>query len=124
MATLVHPTPTDTPEVRRYNRIKRWLGMADAVIGFAVLVILLVTGWTAELRDWAYIGARQHYFFAVFLYVLMFSLIAQAHQFAAGLLSASGLSTSTTSRTRSCARWLWDESKGWLLGLVLGGLYR
>ena len=44
MATIVHPAPTDTPEVRRYNRIKRWLGISDAVIGFAVLVILLVTG--------------------------------------------------------------------------------
>ena len=44
----------DTPEARRYNRIKRWLGMADAVIGFALLVVLLTTGWTARLRDWSY----------------------------------------------------------------------
>ena len=51
--------------------------MADTVIGFALLVMLLVTGWTGKLRDWSYLGARQHYFFAVFLYVLMFSIIAK-----------------------------------------------
>ena len=72
-------TPTspiaDTPEARRYNRIKRWLGMTDAVVGFLLLVVLLVTGWTGRLRDWSYHLGSQHYFYAVFLYVLMFSLI-------------------------------------------------
>ena len=57
----------DTPEARRYNRIKRWLGMADAVIGFLLLVVLLVTGWTARLRDWSYHLGGQHYFLAIFL---------------------------------------------------------
>ena len=79
MATTANPQlPADSPEVRRYNRTQRWLGLADTVIGFALLVVLLVTGWTGTLRDWSYLGARQHYFFAVFLYVLMFSLIAKA----------------------------------------------
>ena len=38
----------DSPEVRRYNRIHRWLSMADAFIGLALLVVLLVTGWTGK----------------------------------------------------------------------------
>ena len=77
MVTTPNPQPADSPEVRRYNRIQRWLSMADTVIGFALLVVLLVTGWTGKLRDWSYLGASQHYFFAVFLYVLMFSVIAK-----------------------------------------------
>jgi hypothetical protein len=36
----------DSPEARRYNRIHRWLGIADFVIGSAFLVVLMVTGWT------------------------------------------------------------------------------
>jgi len=43
----------DSPESRRYNRIKRWLGVGDFVIGFGLLVVLLVTGWTGTLRDLA-----------------------------------------------------------------------
>lgn len=122
MATVVHPTPTDTPEVRRYNRIKRWLGISDAVIGFAVLVIVLITGWTADLRDWAYIGARQHYFVAVFLYVLMFSVLLK-------IISAPldyygfRLEHQYHLSNQKLGAWLWDETKGWLVGLLLGGIF-
>ena len=70
-------SPVDSLEVRRCYRIQRWLSLADALIGFALLVALLVTGWTGKLRDWSYSGAGQHYFFAVFFYVLMFSIIAK-----------------------------------------------
>lgn len=122
MATVAPPIPTDTPEVRRYNRIKRWLGISDAVIGFAVLVILLVTGWTAELRDWAYTGARQHYFFAVFLYVLMFSVLLKL---ISSPLDYYGfrLEHQYNLSNQKLRSWLWDEAKGWLLGLVLGGIF-
>ena len=124
MATIVQSAPpaTDTPEVRRYNRIRRWLGISDAVIGFAVLVVLLVTGWTGDLRDVAYIGARQHYFLAVFLYALMFSVILK-------LISAPldyyrfRLEHQYNLSNQKLRSWLWDEAKGWLLGLVLGGLF-
>lgn len=123
MATIVQPVPpqTDSPEVRRYNRIRRWLGISDAVIGFAVLVVLLVTGWTGDLRDVAYLGARQNYFFAVFLYALMFSVILK-------LISAPldyygfRLEHQYKLSNQKLRSWLWDEAKGWLLGLVLGGL--
>src|ERR1044071_10400502 len=78
MATTTQiPQPADSPEVKRYNRLQRWLSLSDTVIGFALLVVLLVTGWTGTLRDWSYVGAGQHYFLAVFLYVLMYSIIAK-----------------------------------------------
>src|SRR5271165_4940797 len=124
MATTLQPpsTRTDTPEVRRYNRIRRWLGVSDAVIGFAVLVVVLVTGWTAELRDWAYIGARQNYFVAVFLYVAMFSILlkiisAPLEYYGFRLEHQYNLSNQ---KMRS---WLWDEAKSWLVGLVLGAIF-
>jgi hypothetical protein len=41
----------DSPEARRYNKIHRWLGIADFVVGSAFLVLLLVTGWSGWLRD-------------------------------------------------------------------------
>ncbi len=122
MATITTPQPAqsaDSPEVRRYNRIQRWLSLSDTAIGFALLVVLLVTGWTGKLRDWSYQGAGQHYFFAVFLYVLMFSIIAK-------LLSSPfdfvgfRLERQYHLSNQKLRGWLWDECKGWLLSLVLG----
>src|SRR5205085_6482016 len=39
-------TQADTPEARRYNRIKRRLGIADFALGLALLLVLLLAGWT------------------------------------------------------------------------------
>jgi Zn-dependent protease with chaperone function len=119
MASTPNSLPADSPEVRRYNRIHRWLGLTDTVIGFALLVVLLVTGWTGTLRDWSYLGARQHYFFAVFLYVLMFSLIAKIISLPFDIFSfrVERQYHLSNQRVRS---WIWDETKGWLVSLVLG----
>jgi STE24 endopeptidase len=119
MASAPNSLPADSPEVRRYNRIHRWLGLSDTVIGFALLVVLLVTGWTGTLRDWSYVGARQHYFFAVFLYVMMFSLIAKALSIPFDIFSFRVERQYHLSNQRARS-WIWDEVKGWLVSLVLG----
>ena len=53
-AAATIPVPADSPEARRYNRIRRWLGIADFVLGVALMAALLVTGWSGALRDLAY----------------------------------------------------------------------
>ncbi len=117
--TTLPQFPADSPEVRRYNRIQRWLSMADTVIGFALLVVLLVTGWTGKLRDWSYGGARQHYFFAVFLYVLMFSIIAKILSLPFDSIGFR-LEHQYHLSNQKLRSWIWDECKGWLVSLVLG----
>lgn len=119
MSTLeTIPVPADSVESQRYNRIKRWMGVADVVIGFGLLVVILATGWTGTLRDLAYRGAAQNYTWAVFLYVLMLMLISKV----IGLpLEYYGFRLEhryhlSNQRMRS---WLWDEFKGFLIGLVL-----
>src|SRR5579864_9647695 len=67
----------DTPESRRYNRIKRWLGIFDFVLGLALLVVLVATGWTGTLRDVAYAVGRQNYVFSLFLYLVMLTLLGK-----------------------------------------------
>jgi len=119
MATTTTPRPADSPEVRRYNRIQRWLSLTDAVIGFALLVVLLVTGWTGKLRDWSYLGANQHYFLAVFLYVLMFSVIAKILNAPFDVIGFR-LEHQYHLSNQKLRSWLWDECKGWLVSLVLG----
>ena len=116
--TETMPVPADTAESRRYNRIKRWMGVSDFALGLGLLVVLLTSGWTGTLRDLAYRGASQNYTVAVFLYVLMLMLISKV----VGLpLDYYGFRLEhrfhlSNQRLRS---WLWDEFKGLLVGLVL-----
>ncbi len=116
--TETMPVPADTAESRRYNRIKRWMGVGDFALGLGLLIVLLATGWTGTLRDLAYRGASQNYTLAVFLYVLVLMLISKA----IGLpLDYYGFRLEhrfhlSNQRLRS---WLWDEFKGMLVGLLL-----
>ncbi len=121
MATTPNPRPADSPEARRYNRLQRWLSLADAVLGFALMVVLLVTGWTGKLRDWSYLGAHQNYFLAVFLYVLMFTIIAKLLGSPFDFIGFR-LEHQYNLSNQKLRSWLWDEAKGWLLNLVLGAI--
>lgn len=109
----------DSPETRRYNRIHRWLEIADFLIGVAFLVVLLATDWTGTLRDWAYRGAGQHYTLAVFFYIAMLLAIGKLLGFG---LDYYGFRLEhrynlSNQRIRS---WLWDQAKTWLITLVIG----
>jgi STE24 endopeptidase len=113
--------PPDSPQVRRYNRIRRWLGIADFLIGLALLLVLLITGWTGWLRDIAYRGALQSYPLAVFLYTLMLVLISRGLSLG---LDYYGFRTEqryqlSNQRLRG---WVWDEIKGFLVGVIVVSL--
>jgi Zn-dependent protease with chaperone function len=113
--------PPDSPEVRKYNRIRRWLGIGDFVLGFGLLLVLLVTGWTGSIRDTAYGLASQGYVLAVLLYVVILILITKAlglgmEYYGFRLEHRYNLSNQ---RLRS---WAWDEVKGLLLMIVLAGI--
>ena len=115
------PIPLDTPEARRYNRIRRWLSMADLVLGFAFLVVLLVTGWSGALRDYAVQLAPEQYSIQVFFYVLMLLVISKI--LAVGVdYYGFRLEHRYHLSNQKLRSWIWDELKGWLLGLVLGTL--
>ena len=111
----------DTPEARRYNRIQRWLEIADFGLGLALLAVLLGTGWTRVLRDWAYRGASQHYVLALFFYVAMLAIIAKLLSLG---LDYYGFRVEHRFQlsNQKLGAWAWDETKGWLVGLAIGGL--
>jgi STE24 endopeptidase len=119
MADDLNQVQTDSPEAQRYNRIRRWLGISDFVVGFVFLILLLVTGWSGWLRDLAYRLGFQNYPVSLFIYLLLLLVI--------GKLLGLGLDyygfrlerkfKLSTQRFRA---WAWDEVKGFLVGLVLG----
>src|SRR5450631_182555 len=119
MADETIPVPVDSPEAHRYNLIRRWLGIADFALGFAFLIVLLVTGWSGYLRSLAYRMGFQNYSLSVFIYVLLLLVISKALGIG---LDYYGFKLErrfklSTQRIRS---WAVDEVKGFLVGLVMG----
>jgi STE24 endopeptidase len=112
---------TDSPEARRYNRIKRWLGIADFVLGLILLLALLVTGWSGTLRDLAYSSGLQNYTLAVFLYVVM--LMGIGKLLGLGLdYYGFRLEHRFQLSNQKLRAWIWDEFKGFLVGVILASI--
>ena len=115
------PVPADSLEAQRYNLIRRWLGIADFAVGFVFLVVLLVTRWSDGLRDLAYRIGFQNYSLSVFMYLLLLLVISKGLGFG---LDYYGFRLErrfklSTQRFRS---WIWDEVKGFLVGLTMGAI--
>jgi STE24 endopeptidase len=119
MADDSNSAPPDSPEARRYNRIRRWIGIADFVVGFLFLIVLLVTGWSNWLRDLAYRLGFQNYSLSLFIYLLLLLVISKALGIGLdyyGFLLEGRFKLST----QRFSSWAGDELKGFLVGLVLG----
>src|SRR5882757_2821016 len=111
----------DSPEAQRYNRIRRWLGIADFVIGFGLLITLLLTGLTGNLRDLAYRLGQQYYTVALVLYVVMLMLLTKL--LGIGLdYYGFRLEHNYHLSNQKLAGWLWDQVKGFLVSVVLAAI--
>jgi STE24 endopeptidase len=111
----------DSPEARRYNRIQRWLSIADFAIGSAFLIVLLVTGWTGWLRDLAYRRGFQNYTLSVFLYLFFLLLISKLLGLGPDYYGFR-LERKFQLSNQKLRAWIWDEAKGFLVGLALAGI--
>lgn len=115
-----NPQP-DTPEARQYNRTKRWLEMADMVIGVGFLVLLLLTGLNRSLRDISMKTGSDHYWLQLFIYVLLLSAISKFLGIGLDFYSFRLEHRFNLSNQRLGA-WVRDEIKGWVLGLIMGAV--
>jgi STE24 endopeptidase len=121
MAATSTIAPPDSPEVRKYNRIRRWLGIGEFLLGLTFLILLLVTGWTGWLRDLAYQGAFQSYPLAVFLYTLLLMGISKILGLGMDYYSFR-LEHRYQLSNQKLRAWIWDETKGFLVIAVLAGV--
>src|SRR5437868_11868778 len=121
---IEHPaasTSEDTPEARHYSRIHRWISVADTTLGIAFLIVLLAAGFTRDLRDLSLQFAHEHYVLALFLYVLLLTVISKAVSVPLDLYSFR-LEHRFQLSNQSTGAWIADEVKGWLVGLVIATL--
>lgn len=119
MSTPDTALPPDSPEAREYNRTKRWLEIGDLVLSFGFLAVLLATGWTNTLRDWAVRMAKDYYVLQLFYYVLFLSILSKLLGFGLDFYGFRLEHRFNLSNQR-LGSWLKDSAKGWVLGLVLG----
>src|SRR3981081_1784439 len=111
----------DSPEARRYNRIRRWLEISEFVVSFAFLVLLLITGWSGTLRDFALRLGLQNYSLSIFFYV--FLLLRISKLLGIGLdYYGFRLEQRFKLSNQNLRAWIWDEVKGFLVALVLGAI--
>jgi len=111
--------PSDTPEVRQYNRARRWLEIGDLVVSFGFLIALLAAGWTNTLSALARRAGGDHYALNLFLYVLFLSMASKILGFGLDLYGFR-LERRFNLSNQRFGSWIKDELKGWLLGVVLG----
>jgi STE24 endopeptidase len=121
IAESPNPAPVDSPEARRYNRIHRWLGLADFMIGAAFLLVLLTTGGTGWLRDISLRRGFQNYSLSLFIYLFFLLLISKALGFGLDYYGYR-LERRFQLSTQKVRAWLWDETKGFLVGLIMAGI--
>src|SRR5260370_13709354 len=85
------------------------------------MVILLITGWSGTLRDFAKSLGFQNYAVSIFLYVLL--LIAISKVLGIGLdYYGFRLALRFKLSKQNLGAWIWDEVKGFLAALVLGAI--
>jgi STE24 endopeptidase len=108
----------DSLEARKYNRAKRWAEVCDLIVGFGLLITLLLNHGSARLRDLAYNASRQHYSLALFLFVLMLLVVSKVVTIPLDYY-AFRLEHKYNLSNQRISGWVWDELKGWLVGLVL-----
>src|SRR6516225_11206101 len=112
---------SDSPATGRYNRIRRWLGIADLGVGFVFLVVLLATRWSDSLRDLAYRMGFQNYILSLFVYIVL--LLGMSKVLVFGLdYYGFRLERRFKLSNQRFSSWLWDEAKGFLVSLVLGSI--
>ena len=114
--------PHDTAEARRYNRIRRWLGIGEFAISLALLVVLVITGWTFKLQNLAYIGGLlQSYSLALFVYVIMLLVIGKVLGLGMDYYSFR-LEHRYQLSNQKFRGWAWDEVKGFLVSAILAAI--
>lgn len=111
----------DTPEARRYNRVNRFLSVADAVLGLELMLLLWLSAASASLRDFSFTLGFQNYTFALFIYVLLLSLIGKVLSLTFDYYSFR-LDREYHLSTQSLRSWIWDQAKGFLVSLVISTL--
>lgn len=100
-----------------YSRARNWLHFADELYGIVVLVVILSIGLSAKFRNWGE-AASQRRFVQALIFVPLLSLAADVASLPLGIYGQH-LELAYEQSVQSWPSWLWDWTKGELIGFVV-----
>ncbi len=112
------PPTGDSAEARRYNRISRGLGIADAALGLLLMAALLITGLSRDLRDVSLRFGSENYALGLLIFVFFLSAIGKLLGLALDYYSFR-LEHEYRLSNQRLRGWAWDQLKGFVVGLVI-----
>ncbi len=119
-APVVVPSPSE--KALRYYHGGNVIWIVEQFLGLAIPLLILFSGFSAQLRAFASSLARGHFYPTLLIYLVAFSIITSLIQlplsYYVGYVRehAFGLST------QQLSKWIGDELKGLLVGLIVGAL--
>jgi len=111
----------DSPRAKTYHRTRRYLSAAGFLLNLAVLVMLLVTGWTIVWREFAERMSGQPAW-ALLIYLLLFGLATQGVGLPLDYLQGFWLEHRYGLSNLTLWGWVNDHLKGMAVGGTLAAL--
>jgi STE24 endopeptidase len=107
----------------RYHRLRRRATLAGTALGALFLILLLVTGWSAAVREVAVSAAGSSFTLTVIVYVVLIALLTEGVQLPLAFYQGVTLERRYGLSTPTTARWWLDRLKAGAvgLGLAVGG---
>lgn len=99
---------------KQYSKTKLILGIISPSSSFLVVVLILLSGFSVTLRDWATSQSTNEYV-AVVLFLLAITLIESAVTFPISFYSSYIVEHRYNLSTQTLGRWLWERVKGLLI---------
>ncbi len=106
-------------QAKRYNRLKLCISLLETGVAFAVLVILVATGWSARLGAFAESHASNAYL-GLLIFAGLVGIVELVFSFPFDFYSGFIVEHRYGLSNQTVTAWLWEELKGALIGIVLG----
>ena len=103
----------------RYQRLRRWVSLIGRALGALVLLLLLVTGWSASIRDLAITLAGPSLFLIVTAYVVLVALLREAVQLPLAFYQGLTLERRYGLSTQTTRSWWFDHLKALSVAVTL-----
>lgn len=104
----------------RYHRLRRRASILGTSVGAVLLLLLLVSGGSASIRDLAASLAGGSFTITVLVYVLLLAFISELFQLPLSLYLGLTLERRYGLSTETSGRWWLDHAKGVALGVLFG----
>lgn len=102
----------------RYHRLRRRASLLGTAIGTTFLILLLVTGWSAALRDLAMAVAGPSSLLTVVMFVVMVAVLSEAVQLPLAFYQGVTLDRRYELSTQATTRWWLDRLKAGGIALL------